>query len=398
VITAFHLENLKCYEALSLPLAPLTLLTGFNAGGKSTAVQGALLLAQALRTNGRTRWIGLNGPLVQLGTVGEILNGAVRRRHIGLGVETEGARVIWRLDPEERGAAMALPIGSIEITDGTGSQTVTVRAEDLLNDFLPADSLTPVLHNLTSALRSISFISAIRGGTQEVFPSPDSGDPVHGDVGTRGEFAPWWFTRLSDEDVEEARRSPVETAATLRRQVGAWGSDLFPGFEATAQFLERTGLVQLQLRTRITEDWRRPSNVGYGLSYAFPILVAGLIAKAGQVLIIDSPEAHLHPRAQSRMGRFLATMAASGVRILIETHSDHVLNGVRLAVTGQLLNREDAAIYFFVAPPPAPTVTEIPAEPQVISARIDEAGGISAWPDGFFDQAEKDLAALAGWT
>ena len=222
-------------------------------------------------------------------------------------------------------------------------------------------------------------------GLRELFPSPDYADPIRGDVGTAGEYAPWWLTQLSEDDANPARSAPGESAGTIRRQLNSWGTQLFPGFEANATLIERTGLVQLQLRTSLTEDFRKPANVGFGLCYAFPILVAGLTAENEQLTIIDSPEAHLHPRAQSMMGRFLAVVAASGVKVVVETHSDHVLNGIRVAVKDGLLRASDAAIYFF---------GDIEKGNGIVSASIDENGRVSSWPEGFFDQIESDLARL----
>ena len=86
MITGLKLFNFKCYKALSLPVTSLTFLTGFNAGGKSTALQGALLISQALRENPRTRWLGLNGSLVQLGTPGELINKSSNERLVSIGV------------------------------------------------------------------------------------------------------------------------------------------------------------------------------------------------------------------------------------------------------------------------------------------------------------------------
>jgi predicted ATPase len=332
---------------------------------------------------------------VELGTVGEIVNESAERRELRIGIETESARVVWRLNPEDRVTATALCIASVEVTDKSGVRSLAV-GDKPLHELLPSVDPSKAISDLLIALRTLVFISAVRGGTQEVFASPETGEPVHTDVGTRGEFAPWWLARFSDEEVPEERRLPSERGATVRRQVGAWGSELFPGFEATAQFLGRTGLVQVQFRTRITEEWRRPSNVGYGLSYAFPILVAGLLAKRSQLIIVDSPEAHLHPRAQSRMGVFLATIAAAGVRVVIETHSDHVLNGIRLAVMRGTIKPEHVAIYFFTGEKIRDTASPS-QDPGVLAAHVDAKGGISVWPAGFFDQAEKDMASLAGW-
>ncbi len=73
MLTHLKLSNFKCFDSLSLPLAPLTLLTGFNAAGKSTTLQSLLLLAQAFRFGGRSEELSLNGPLVRLGTPGEVM-------------------------------------------------------------------------------------------------------------------------------------------------------------------------------------------------------------------------------------------------------------------------------------------------------------------------------------
>jgi len=107
------------------------------------------------------------------------------------------------------------------------------------------------------------------------------------------------------------------------------------------------------------------------------------------VVIIDSAEAHLHPRAQSAVGRFLGQMAGAGLQVLVETHSDHLLNGIRLAVRDSLIRSRDVALHFFEAGG---------ATGQVTSLAIDDNGAISDWPEGFFDQTERDLAILSGWS
>jgi predicted ATPase len=206
VITGLKLINLKCYKALSLPIASLTLLTGFNASGKSTALQGALLISQALRENPRTRWPGLNGSLVQLGTPGEVINKSTNERLVSIGVESSDAAILWRLDSEERTETDALQISQIEISDSGASTSYSLSEEDL-SDLLPFHLKRPSeVASLIEALRSLIFLSATRDGPQEIFGTPQSSRPIHADIGTRGEFAAWWLERFSDEDVDPARR------------------------------------------------------------------------------------------------------------------------------------------------------------------------------------------------
>ena len=381
MIKFIHIKNFKCFEELSLPLAPMTLLTGFNAAGKSTALQVILLLAQAQRGGGRSPLVPLNGSLIRLGSPGDVI------RHgggpeISIGIETSGCRVDWSISADDRRTGHGLRIKEIEWSVGQeGGKHIVL--DQRLENLLPQEA-SPALRGIPLDLAEMVFLSAIRSGTNEVFPAPEVSEPIWADVGAQGEFAAWWFEKLLDDDVEPARRHPSEAASSLRKQFNAWASALFPGAEANAQRIIGTSLVRLELRNHEADEWRRPANIGYGLTYAFPILVAGLIAKKGQLLIIDSPEAHLHPMGQSLMGGFLAILAKAGVQVIIETHSDHVLNGVRVAF--------DTAIHFFNSRPRSD------ADPaHITSPKIDTNGSLSEWPVGFFDQAERDLATLAGW-
>ncbi len=389
MISCLHIQNFKCFEALSLPLAPMTLLTGFNAAGKSTTLQAMLLLAQALRHGGRLPLVPLNGSLVRLGSPGDVLREGGGPQLV-LGIETAEGRIDWSMAPDDRRSGHVLPIKQIEWQIGRERAKTVAFGEGIVN-LLPRDA-SPSLQSMTQRLAEVVFLSAMRVGTSEVFPAPETPEPVWADVGSQGEFAAWWFERLLDEHVEAKRQHPDEPAPILRKQFNAWASTLFPGAEANAQRISGTSLVRLELRNHEADEWRRPANIGYGLTYAFPILVAGLIAKPGQLLVIDSPEAHLHPMGQSRMGRFLAMLATSGVQVIVETHSDHVLNGVRLAVSRGELSPRHTAIHFFNSRPRSH------ADPaHVVSPQIDEKGSLSEWPLGFFDQAERDLAVLAGW-
>jgi len=173
----------------------------------------------------------------------------------------------------------------------------------------------------------------------------------------------------------------------MRAQVDAWLGDLFPTAEASAETVRGAALTKLVFRMGRSSEWLRPANIGYGLSYAFPLIVALLAAREGQIVVVDSPEAHLHPRAQSRMGQMLAHFATVGIQILVETHSDHVLSGIRLAVRNRLLDPNEVAIHFFSG-------AKGEAESGVVSPLIDVNGSLSAWPEGFFDQADNDLMEL----
>lgn len=129
------------------------------------------------------------------------------------------------------------------------------------------------------------------------------------------------------------------------------------------------------------------TNVGFGITYALPILVSGLTVPEGGILIVENPEAHLHAKAQSNMGYFLARMAAAGVRVIIETHSEHIVNGIRrMIVEGKTdMSHEDMTIYFF---------QNKNGEKNILEFGMDEWGNLNEFPIDFFDQVRQDMFKL----
>lgn len=390
MLNQISVKNFKCFRHLVLPLSPLSLLTGFNAAGKSSSLQPLLLLAQTLRSDPESPSLSLNGPLARLGTAAEVLSSQATSRTVEIGVATTEAEVCWSLEAEARNDGGSLRITDVVLRTPTGSAEYK-GASDLFH-LLPRD-VPNAERQIMVPIRNAIVLSAVRLGTADTFPAPDSAVPIHADVGIQGEYAPWWFERFLDEPIDVARCHPKESARTLRRQFNAWANELFPGAQANAQKIVKTSLMRLELRLGDTDDWQRPSNIGYGLTYAFPVLIAGLLADKGQILIVDSPEAHLHPRGQSLIGRFLAHISAAGVQVLIETHSDHVLNGIRVAVRDGVLGGNQVAIHFFKD---NQTRADRYIAP-IVSPKVDREGNLSEWPEGFFDQSENDLAKLAGW-
>jgi CRISPR-associated Cas5-like protein len=360
-LSALQIEQFKCFEQLRIPLKPLTVLSGYNGAGKSTALQPILLLAQAAR---RRTWIGdpfgdlpLNGEIVRLGSAGDV-------------IRTKSSRFVFF------GQETSL---SLDVRGKAGDRSLKAMKSQESGDW----------PELFDCLSRLVYLSAVREGPAESYPVPDRIASQPPDVGADGRFASFWYHELADSEVDASRLCPDSLGRSFRKQLDAWLGRLAPGASANVQALPVASSLALQFRLSDTGEWRRPANVGYGLTYAFPILVTLLAAKTGDVVIIDSPESHLHPQAQSQMGRMLAVFAASGVQIIVETHSDHVLNGVRLSVQNKVLPAEQLSLLFFAGPSLD--------EHGVTSPRIDREGRINEWPEGFFDQSDKDIAQLAGW-
>ena len=382
-LDAIELQNFKCYEALDLPCAALTVLTGYNAAGKSTALQALLLMAQALQTAASGKALPLNGDVVSLGSEGDVLRHGATEPTFGLGVRAGAEQIRWTFGSRRVRLGRGLvPLRALEYVRGGESSVNPSEPEHIW----PAAGATT--SPLAAALRGAAYLSAARAVPLDNFPVPRTAARLAGDVGAAGEFAPYWYLEYADEDVEEARRHPQDAAGTVRAQVDAWLSELFPGARASADRLSPDAPIRLSFSLSRTSRWARPANVGFGLSYAFPMLVALLTCEKGSIVVVDSAEAHLHPRAQSAVGRLLGQLAGAGLQIFVETHSDHLLSGVRLAVRDGLLPPDDVALHF---------VGQGGVAGQVTTLAIDASGAVSDWPEGFFDQAETDLAILSGW-
>jgi len=392
MISYLQFQNLKCFSKLRIELANLTLLSGFNAGGKSTVLQSLLILSQSLRSARSSPLLCLNGDVASLGSAADVLNNREGAKSLSIAVASDGAMIDWHftLDKENRRSLRLekIELNNMSLTPGPPPFGLEGYERDSIDGIEPRYQ-TQAESTLIGELKNLVYLSAARLAQMDTYPMPD--ESVNGvcNMGSLGQYAAYWLYEKGDSPIPASLRHPDHpTASTLRVQLNAWISDLFPGTEVNAIPIDKTNQMRLGFRTGITSDWTSPANVGYGISYAFPILVAGLLSGPNHPIIVDSPEAHLHPLGQSRMGAFLAKVADHGAQLLIETHSDHLLNGVRLAVNRGSLKSDSLAIYFF-----APG-----GEAHVTRLSIDSKGNIDNWPDGFFDQSEKDLAALAGWS
>lgn len=143
----------------------------------------------------------------------------------------------------------------------------------------------------------------------------------------------------------------------------------------------------------------KPQNVGFGISYILPVLVTLLTAKPEDIVIIENPEAHLHPKGQAKMGELLARAAAYGVQLFVETHSDHVINGVRVAVADRLIQPDDVNIAFFERKEHDVSrddgSVEVETYAEVCNIKMDKRGFLSEYPEGFMDEWNNQLLELS---
>lgn len=377
---SLHISNFKCFIETRVPLNRLTVMAGANGNGKSTVIQSLLFLRKTIEENFTIEQqnvlleyyvesseinanVALNkGYLLSLGNSSYVTN-----RHLGESI---------------------IKLAITTIDDGIEFQYKADSSESQL--YLTALDCHRLGDSHLSTMpllgKSFYYLNAERIGprvsqTVQHYDYPN--------VGFQGENVAQLIANVNyTTDVEEERRHPKVKSRRLEVQVNAWLDDLMPGVSVSAKQSTETLTAQIQVENYyIKGDPTIATNIGFGISYVLPIIVTGLIAVEGSYMIVENPEAHLHPSAQSKIGRFLAMVANSGVNVIIETHSDHVVNGIQIAVAKEEIQSELATINFF-------SQKDGEEQPHIDSISINDKGELSNWPKGFFDQTQIDYAEL----
>jgi predicted ATPase len=377
MLNRLDLNKFKCFEILRLPLAPLTLLSGSNASGKSSVLQALVLLHQTMRQHEWSNRLMLNGDSLRLGTVTDVVDKVNGRQMFEIGVDDNETYYSWTFAGERPDMSMAVH----HIAINAASFVTPDSLRYLLPPNVDGDAIS-----FANRMRGMTYITAERVGPREVYALEDR--QISTVVGPSGEHAVSVLHWGRDKEVISGL---VLTAVppTRLRQVEERMRMFFPGCAIDVQQIPQTNAVTLGIRTSPDTDFHRPVHVGFGLTQVLPIIIAALSASVGEILLVENPEVHLHPSGQALMGQFLADVARAGVQVIVESHSDHVLNGIRRSVRSGRITPEQVAIHFF-----RQRTTDAA---QVISPTIDSSGNIDAWPDGFFDQFDKDTNYFAGW-
>jgi predicted ATPase len=325
----------------------------------------------------------LNGTMVKLGAVADVVDQVHGRQIIEIGLSDNEVDFHWSFAGERSDLSMKVH----NISVGTELADLSAPLRYLLP--FPEELHAPLddaAASLASRFRRLTYITAERVGPRDVYDLQDQQSATV--VGATGEDATSVLYWGRDEPVLDELLLP-DVPSTRPRQVEGRLRNFFPGCTLELQRVPQANALTLGVRTSPDTGFLRPIHAGFGITQVLPIVVAALSASPNDILLIENPEVHLHPAGQALMGGFLADVASAGIQVLIETHSDHVLNGIRRAVKSARLSPVDVAIHYFKQ--------RSEGEAQVISPQIDPSGNIDVWPRGFFDQFDKDSSYFAGW-
>ena len=360
-----RIQRFKALHDASFPLAALNLLSGLNGMGKSSLIQALLLLRQSKEKNILfSKGLLLKGDYVSVGTGQDILSENAEE-------ETIEVTLAWK-----------------ECTDPF----------HFIFDYAGKSDLQPIRNsgglpeeNLSLFSKDFQYLSADRISPKAAYEASDYYINDLNSIGNHGEYTAHYIAEngLTPLNIK-ALQHPDAPSPLLLDNLDKWMSEISPGIRIHTQLHAAMNSVALSYSfeqgKEMTAEFK-PQNVGFGLTFVLPVLVAVLRAKPGEMLIIENPEAHLHPGGQSVLGKLCSIAAASGVQLFIESHSDHFLNGVRVAVKEGVVSPRQVKIFYLER-------GHLVHEAMVVSPEIDEQGRLSRWPQGFFDESDRLLEKL----
>lgn len=364
MLKSVTVKNFKCYKDQKFDLSNLNIFCGNNSVGKSTAIQAFLLAIQ----NDFSDHLQLTGDFLNLGAYRDVHNKFADYDSLSIKLCIEDGFVEWGyeqklFDDDEAKLIAESPLPLLP--------TSSLSCRDMLKDKYKEEFI---------------FLSAERWGPRSYYPYSTKRRSDKW-LGIHGEYTPQLLSRLktkSDAFVDGDPRIHKKSSSAFMDVLYEWMGEISPGIAVDADSLLDADISTQQYK--FGGQSYRGINVGFGLSYSLPIVLALLIAKPGSLVIIENPEAHLHPKGQSYLGRLITYAALSGVQIIIETHSDHLLNGIRVAARVDDRYKAGIAKVFFIS-----SGLE---QSNVVPIDIGEMGELSVWPEGFFDQQAMDVRTL----
>lgn len=288
MINTLEIKNFKCLDDESFDFGKLNIITGVNSSGKSSVIQAILLFVEAVNSN--------------KGVLNYYSFDVIKNRY---------------QNPKEI---------SIKINDG--------ECKFKLKEFEAPENFENLKVN-----ENVFYLKETRIGPDDTAKHSES-DEIDSD-------ANFLLSYLYKHKSEKIDNNLIQSDSdTLSQNVDYWLQRLFD--RNVELKVEKTSDPKtLGVLFNFDElDGILPTQLGAGLTYATEIIVTCLRAKPGQIVVIENPEIHLHPAAQSKLGEFLSFIAAAGVQVIIETHCEHLINRVRYEVFSHKLSSDDVKIFY----------------------------------------------------
>ncbi|MCU0438981.1 MAG: DUF3696 domain-containing protein [Raineya sp.] len=367
---------MKSHKDTNISLKNLTLLCGQNGVGKSSVIQSLLLLRQSYQKNRLQEGLELNKPLCEIGNAGDVFYQFAQNSILEIQIDFDKKdEFIWNFAYNENKSSSTF----LEILKESKVDFEILKQKNLFS-------------------KSFQYLSAARLSPRESYPKDDYEVEKNRQISIekgQGELVAHFLHHYQKEKVQfETLHNSHAQFNDLLSQTTAWEREISKNVNVKVENLGKGYEIRYSFDVEgnfPTNDFRA-ENVGFGVTYILPIIVAILSAPKDALIIIENPEAHLHPYAQAKLTELICLAAQAGIQIIVETHSDHIINGVlvqtkRYTSENKGVDKQNVKIWYFDR-------DEHNHSAKATEVEIMEGSRIAKIPLGFFDQIGKDLRFL----
>lgn len=346
MINSLHIENFKSIDDFTFHLGKLTILAGPNSAGKSSVIQSLLLASDNL-------WAK------------EISHSLVCKHFPA---------------PSFNEVRNYVKNAKVYNVDVNGVEMSFTTMDDAMIKTLVSQHGIMADDDFQLLNQGLLYLPAMRSA--EIATSKINIDPDVNPLGLMGEYVMDYYYNHHTDLLPESVLVCEATSETLNGQLNYWLHKL-------TGYTINVALDGSEYKVRFEAQGRslHPHHVGTGVSFISAVLIVCLASCIrGGFVVIENPEIHIHPAAQADLIDFIALMTKANVQVLIETHSDHVFNGIRRLLHIGKLNVEDVKVYNFKR--------EDNGNSSVRQIKLSQQGGIVDYEPNLFDQFDKDLDAI----
>ena len=350
MLTSINIKDFKSLHDENLQLKPLTILTGTNSSGKSSVIQAIMLVIKYSNAINRYSMEEITRYLNDFSTIRNKKNNA---KLVSIQLDTEKNNTI-----------------NLEMTP-----------EHILSTSEIDYVYEPLALGVSSA-PEILYLNANRMGAQEQVSFSERR------VGSSGEFLFSTFEKIKTKSVSDCLLK-FKSSSTISYQLAEWLSYI-TGTSSELVTDVSGDKVKVSYKIKDLEGEVSPFNLGAGMSYISKVLIICLMAKKGDIILIENPEVQLHPKSQALLGVFLTHIASCGIQLIVETHCEHLINRIAYQVYDEKFSSNNLAIHY-----------KERVDKKFISLTVDETGKYidkegnkTYFPSGFFDATLDELREM----
>lgn len=367
MLTEITINNFKCFNnSKTFKLTNLNLLTGYNGRGKSSMLQALLLLAQTVQKTSEIKSLIINGDYIKLDLYDDIVNTLEKPVSFHLKSDNENIMDFLIEYSQDKNNDRRAILSNLIIDGKNYFSNIVSIGVDIKKDDKSAVRADPYSMSIIRPLfDNYYYISADRLGPTKFEEKTELNNS--NPVGANGQF----------------RLNVINRNKDLKKKISDSINYIMDSTDNIIITGEDNDFPVLKLAFENEQRKVKAINTGFGYSYVLSILLLLFFVKSGEI-IIENPEAHLHPLAQARLMELICKTVAenNNIQIFIETHSEHIINAVKLATVTDRLSKSSSTLYFF------------DKDFSIKPLQINERGQILDWPIGFFDQESIDLANI----